>query len=44
MTESLGVLVRVRAGIDVVSNEATWNLQAIDPETGMYLELSNLRM
>ena len=34
MTETLGVLVRVRAGIDVVNNEATWELQAIDPETG----------
>ena len=34
MTESHGVLVRVRAGIDVVTNEATWELQSIDPETG----------
>ena len=34
MTASHGVLVRVRAGIDVVNNEATWDLQSIDPETG----------
>ena len=34
MTKSHGVLVRVRAGIDVVNSEATWDLQAIDPETG----------
>ena len=34
MTDSHGVLVRVRAGIDVVNNEATWELQSIDPETG----------
>lgn len=34
MTESYGVFVRVRAGIDVVSREATWEFQALDPETG----------
>jgi len=34
VTKSHGVLVRVRAGIDVVTNEATWELQSIDAETG----------
>ena len=34
MTESLGILVRVRAGIDVISSEAFWDMQSIDPETG----------
>ena len=34
MTESLGILVRVKAGIDVMSSEAFWDLQAIDSETG----------
>ena len=31
-----GVFVRMRAGIDVVSGEATWDLQSVDPQTGQY--------
>ena len=34
LTETHGVFVRVRAGIDVINNQATWELQALDPETG----------
>ena len=35
VTESNGVFVQVRAGIDVINEEATWELQALDPETGI---------
>ena len=35
VTASHGVVVRVRAGINIVTNEATWELQTLDPETGM---------
>ena len=35
VTASHGVFVRVRAGINIVTNEATWELQTLDPETGM---------
>ena len=34
VTASHGVFVRVRAGINIVTNEATWELQTLDPETG----------
>lgn len=34
MSASLGVFVRVRAGIDIVTREATWEFQALDPITG----------
>lgn len=34
-TESHGVFVQVRAGIDIINQEATWELQALDPETGI---------
>lgn len=35
VTASHGLFVRVRAGINIVTNEATWELQTLDPETGM---------
>ena len=34
VTESHGVFVTVRAGIDVVSREVTWEFQTLDPATG----------
>jgi len=34
VTASFGVFVRVRAGIDIVTRMATWELQALDPVTG----------
>jgi len=34
VTASLGVFVRVRAGIDIVTRMVTWELQALDPVTG----------
>ena len=36
VTASLGVFVRVRAGIDIVTRVATWELQALDPVTGSH--------
>ena len=33
-TESLGFVVRVSAGVDLVAEEATWLIEAIDPLTG----------
>lgn len=36
VTETHRVYVRIRAGIDVTNQEATWEFQAIDPETGSY--------
>ena len=36
-TESHGVFVTVTAGIDIVHREATWEFQALDPETGKVL-------
>lgn len=33
-TASKGFILRVSAGLDPISNTATWLLQAIDPETG----------
>lgn len=33
-TDSLGVMVDVAAGVDVVANEAFWNFTTIDPKTG----------
>ena len=36
LTETHGVLVRVRAGIDVIMREAIWEFQTIDPATGMF--------
>jgi len=35
VTDSHGVLVRISAGINTVTREATWDLQALDPETGI---------
>ena len=32
--ETHGVIVHVRAGIDIVKGEAVWELQSIDPSTG----------
>lgn len=37
LSESLGIFVQVRAGIDVTSRIATWELQALDPETGVFI-------
>ena len=34
LTEEFGVLVDVRAGIDLETGIASWTLQSIDPETG----------
>ena len=34
LTESHGVFVRVRGGIDVILGEAVWEFQTIDPATG----------
>ena len=34
VVDSLGVLVDVTAGIDVVANQAFWVLTSVDPETG----------
>ena len=34
LTESHGVFVRIRAGLDVVSSSAIWEFQTIDPVTG----------
>ena len=34
ITESHGVFVVVWAGIDVVTREAMWEFQALDPATG----------
>lgn len=33
-TSSKGFILRVSAGLDVISNTATWLIQAIDPNTG----------
>ncbi len=35
LTESMGIFVDVVAGIDVVTGEAFWIFQSIDPETGL---------
>lgn len=34
LTDTHGVFIRVRAGIDVVMGEAIWEFQTIDPTTG----------
>ncbi len=34
LTSSLGVYVRVRAGLDIVRREASWEFQTLDPLTG----------
>ena len=39
VTASLGVFVRVRAGIDIVTRMATWELQALDPVTGIVCQV-----
>lgn len=39
LTESHGVFVMVRAGVDIVSREATWEFQALDPATGTIIIL-----
>ena len=43
VTASHGVFVRVRAGINIVTNEATWELQTLDPETGRHKSYSSLK-
>ena len=43
VTASHGVFVRVRAGINIVTNEATWELQTLDPETGKHTSLKPFR-
>ena len=35
LTEDMGIYVDIVAGLDVVSNEAFWILQSIDPATGL---------
>jgi hypothetical protein len=42
VTESHSVFVQVRAGIDIINHEATWELQALDPETGIGIESFSL--
>ena len=34
LTESHGVYVRIRAGLDIVSGQAIWEFQTVDPITG----------
>lgn len=34
ITESHGVFVMIRAGVDIVTREAMWEFQALDPATG----------
>ena len=34
LTESHGVFVRIRIGLDVVSSQAIWEFQTVDPVTG----------
>ena len=36
LTESHGVFVRIRAGLDVVSSQAIWEFQTVDPVTGKH--------
>ncbi len=40
-TQSNGFILRVSAGVDLVSHAATWLLQAIDPTTGQLLQNPN---
>lgn len=35
LTSTLGVFVRVRGGLDIIRGEATWEMQTLDPLTGM---------
>ena len=35
MTETHGVFVRVRAGIDIIMREAIWEFHTVDPTTGI---------
>ena len=37
VTVPYGVFVRIRAGIDYITGEASWDLQALDPVTGIFL-------
>lgn len=39
LTETHGVFVRVRAGIDVLAGDAIWEFQTIDQATGNNLKL-----
>jgi hypothetical protein len=39
LTGSLGVFVRVRAGLDIIRREASWEFQSLDPLTGKRLLL-----
>ena len=34
LTETLGFYVRVRAGLNILNQQVTWELVTIDPETG----------
>ena len=36
VTTTHGVFVRVRAGIDIIKREVTWDFMTLDPETGIY--------
>ena len=42
LTDTLGLFVRIRAGINVVNKEATWELQTLDPTSGDYYEKCHL--
>src|SRR5690606_20487559 len=35
LTDSLGILLQITAGVDIVREEAFWLLQSIDPLTGL---------
>ena len=36
LVETLGVYVKVRAGLDILTKQVTWELLTIDPETGKF--------
>jgi hypothetical protein len=38
--ESHGVFVRIRVGLDVVSSQAIWEFQTVDPITGKHCRLA----
>ena len=37
LSDTRGIAVRVRAGIDIVNGLVTWNIQTLDPATGNIL-------
>ena len=39
LVETLGIYVRVFAGVDVTTRKVSWTLQAIDPETGRLYDI-----